>query len=71
METFLCLVTKDMFTQYSIYDSPLLRSARRSFAPLQKSHRDNPVLCVNRNPIGYGFGDGANVNLYDVDLASD
>ena len=43
-KTFFCFVTKVTFTLYSICDSPLLRSARRGFAPLQKSRRDNPVM---------------------------
>ena len=42
-----------------ICNVPLSRSARRSFVPLQKSHRNHPFLCVNRIPIRHDFRSGA------------
>ena len=44
--------TKVWHRAYPISDTPLSRSARRSFAPLKKSH---PFLCVNRTPIRHDF----------------
>ena len=43
-------------------DAPLLRSARRSFAPLEKSRRHNRFLCVSRGPIQMIFARAQNVS---------
>ena len=42
---------------HPICNSPLYRSAQRSFAPLQKLRRKEITVCtsVNRSPILYGF----------------
>ena len=40
-------------------DGPLSRSARYSFARLQKSRRNHGSVCVNGGPIRYGFVFGA------------
>ena len=40
-------------------ESPLQRSTRRSFAPSQKSRRNKPLTCVNRDRTRYNFCAGA------------
>ena len=44
-------------------------AARSSFAPLQKSRRYQPFLCVNRSPIWYGFRAGAKTIWYSGNIA--
>ena len=54
---------------HPIRDSRLLRAARRTFAPLQKSrgnHRSN--VCLNRSPVLYVFRAGAKAIQYNVTL---
>ena len=54
--------TKVWHKTHPICEAPLSRSARCSFAPLQKSYQSYVMfvmLCVNRNPIQYDFCVGA------------
>ena len=44
-------------------------AARSSFAPLQKSRRYQPFLCVNRSPIWYGFRAGEKTIWYSGNIA--
>ena len=53
---------------YPICDSPLKRSARRSFTLLQISPPPKNVVCVNRGPIRYGFHASAKAILYSVNI---
>ena len=56
-------------TTYPICDSPLWRSARRSFAPSVTEIALNSPLCVNRSPVRYGFRAGAKATRYSVNIA--
>jgi len=46
---------RNSMNTYPICYYPLKRSARASFALLQKPHRNNPLLCENRYLIRYCF----------------
>lgn len=54
---------------YPICYYPLKRSATGSFALLQKPHRNNPLLCVNRNLIRYCFRAGTEAIRLSVNIA--
>lgn len=54
---------------YPICYYPLKRSATGSFALLQKPHRNNPLLCVNRNLIRYCFRAGTEAIRLSVSIA--
>ena len=54
---------------YPICFYPLKRLATGSFALLQKSHRNNPLLCVNSNFIRYCFRAGTEAIRLSVNIA--
>ena len=66
-------IRQQSMNTYSICDSPVQRSTRRSFAPLAEYIAlKSPFFCVNRSPTRYGFRAGAeairqfSMNTYSI-----